>query len=36
MEGDIDWGYAAELIEGSYRMATPKRVLATLDAGQSS
>ena len=32
LEGEVDWDEVAELVEESYRMTAPKRLLARLDA----
>ena len=31
LEGGVDWGMVASLVEDAYRMTTPKRLLALLD-----
>jgi predicted DNA-binding protein (MmcQ/YjbR family) len=30
---DVDWAEVAELVEESYRLVAPKRLVAKLDAG---
>lgn len=32
LEGDIDWTEVAELLDASYRLTAPKRLIAELDA----
>lgn len=32
LDGDVDWDEVADLIEESYRMTAPKRLIARLDA----
>jgi predicted DNA-binding protein (MmcQ/YjbR family) len=32
LEGGLDWGLIADLVEDSYRMTAPKRLCALLDA----
>jgi predicted DNA-binding protein (MmcQ/YjbR family) len=31
LDGEVDWGHAADLIEAGYRMTAPKRLFARLD-----
>jgi len=31
---EIDWDEVADLVEASYRMTAPKRLLAVLDQGE--
>ncbi len=32
LDGELDWGLIADLVEDSYRMTAPKRLCALLDA----
>jgi hypothetical protein len=32
LTGDVDWPFVASLVEDSYRMTAPKRMLAALEA----
>ena len=36
LEGDVDWGEVAAIVEDAYRAAAPKRVLAALEAASSA
>lgn len=34
--GEVDWAEVAEIVEESYRMTAPKRLVAALDAQRGS
>jgi predicted DNA-binding protein (MmcQ/YjbR family) len=36
LDGDVDWDELADLIEESYRLTAPKRLLARLDAASET
>jgi predicted DNA-binding protein (MmcQ/YjbR family) len=33
LDGELDWGELADLVEESYRMTAPKRLSARLESG---
>jgi hypothetical protein len=35
LDGDPDWTEIAEIVEDSYRMIAPKRLVAQLDQGDN-
>jgi hypothetical protein len=36
LDGPVDWGEVADLVEDAYRQVAPRRLLAALDATQPS